>query len=87
METHDDTLEPAAPREGPVRELRVEARAAPQDIDQLRLGQPAMLRFSAFNQRIKRVIWAFSICSGVGSHSLVPSTISLITNSISCVLM
>ena len=31
--------------------LAVEARAAPQDIDQLRLGQPAILRFSAFNQR------------------------------------
>ena len=31
--------------------LAVEAKASPQDIDQLRLGQPAMLRFSAFNQR------------------------------------
>jgi HlyD family secretion protein len=31
--------------------LSVEARVAPQDIDQLRLGQPARLRFSAFNQR------------------------------------
>jgi membrane fusion protein, type I secretion system len=31
--------------------LTVEARVAPQDIDQLRLGQTAMLRFSAFNQR------------------------------------
>lgn len=32
-------------------ELTVEARVAPQDIDQLRLGQGATLRLSAFNQR------------------------------------
>ena len=31
--------------------LAVEAKIAPQDIDQLRYGQPAILRFSAFNQR------------------------------------
>jgi HlyD family secretion protein len=31
--------------------LTVEAKVSPQDIDQLRLGQTAMLRFSAFNQR------------------------------------
>jgi HlyD family secretion protein len=31
--------------------LDVEAKVAPQDIDQLRLGQPAILRFIAFNQR------------------------------------
>ena len=31
--------------------LTVEAKVAPQDIDQLLLGQEAMLRFSAFNQR------------------------------------
>lgn len=31
--------------------LTVEAKVAPQDIDQVRLGQPALLRFSAFNQR------------------------------------
>lgn len=31
--------------------LTVEAQVAPQDIDQLRLNQTAMLRFSAFNQR------------------------------------
>ena len=31
--------------------LAVEAKVAPQDIDQLRLGQVARLRFSAFNQR------------------------------------
>ena len=30
--------------------LTVEARIAPQDIDQLRIGQPAVLRFSAFDQ-------------------------------------
>ena len=29
----------------------IEARVAPQDIDQLYINQPAMLRFSAFNQR------------------------------------
>ena len=31
--------------------LTIEARIAPQDIDQLHLGQVALLRFSAFNQR------------------------------------
>ena len=31
--------------------LMVEAKIAPQDIDQLRMGQNAVLRFSAFNQR------------------------------------
>jgi len=31
--------------------LIVEAKVNPQDIDQLQLGQKAMLRFSAFNQR------------------------------------
>jgi len=31
--------------------LDVEAKIQPQDIDQLRLGQPAVLRVSAFNQR------------------------------------
>jgi HlyD family secretion protein len=32
-------------------ELTVEARVAPQDIDQVRAGQPAFLRLSAFNQQ------------------------------------
>ena len=32
-------------------ELTVEAKVAPADIDQLHVGQPAMLRFSALNQR------------------------------------
>ena len=31
--------------------LIVEAKVAPQDIDQLRLGQAARVRFMAFNQR------------------------------------
>jgi HlyD family secretion protein len=31
--------------------LTVEAKIPPQDIDQVYLGQPASLRFSAFNQR------------------------------------
>jgi HlyD family secretion protein len=31
--------------------LTIEARISPQDIDQLHPGQPAVLRFSAFNQR------------------------------------
>src|SRR5262249_17318649 len=31
--------------------LQVEAKAAPQEIDQLRIGQPAVLRFVAFSQR------------------------------------
>jgi HlyD family secretion protein len=32
-------------------QLRVEAKVQPQDIDQLRSGQTAILRFTAFNQR------------------------------------
>ncbi len=32
-------------------ELTVEARVAPQDIDQLYVGQPALLRFLSFNQQ------------------------------------
>lgn len=31
--------------------LTVEAKIPPQDIDQVRIGQKAVLRFSAFNQR------------------------------------
>jgi HlyD family secretion protein len=31
--------------------LEVESKINPQDIDQVRIGQPAVLRFSAFNQR------------------------------------
>jgi HlyD family secretion protein len=31
--------------------LTVEAKIAPQDIDQVRIGHQAVLRFSAFNQR------------------------------------
>ena len=31
--------------------LTVEARVSPQDIDQVRVGQTAALRFSAFSQR------------------------------------
>ena len=31
--------------------LLVEAKVSPQDIDQVQLGQTAVLRFSAFNQR------------------------------------
>ncbi len=31
--------------------LMVEAKIAPQDIDQIQVGQPAVLRFSSFNQR------------------------------------
>lgn len=32
--------------------LRIEARIRPQDIDQIRAGQPAIARLSAFNQRV-----------------------------------
>jgi HlyD family secretion protein len=31
--------------------LSIETKVQPQDIDQLRLGQPAVVRFTAFNQR------------------------------------
>ena len=31
--------------------LEVEAKIQPQGIDQVRIGQPAVLRFTAFNQR------------------------------------
>ncbi len=33
-------------------DLQVEARLQPKDIDQVRFGQPAFVRFSAFNQRV-----------------------------------
>lgn len=33
-------------------DLQVEARLPPKDIDQVRNGQPAFVRFSAFNQRV-----------------------------------
>jgi HlyD family secretion protein len=39
--------------------LSVEAKVNPQDIDQLQLGQKAMLRFSAFNQRTTPEIASF----------------------------
>jgi HlyD family secretion protein len=32
-------------------DLQIEARLQPQDIDQVHPGQPAFVRFSAFNQR------------------------------------
>lgn len=32
--------------------LVVEAKVAPQDIDNVRIGQPAFIRFTAFDQRI-----------------------------------
>ncbi|MET0358924.1 MAG: HlyD family type I secretion periplasmic adaptor subunit, partial [Pararhizobium sp.] len=37
-------------------ELKIEARLAPTDIDQVRTGQAAKLRFSAFNQRTTPVV-------------------------------
>jgi HlyD family secretion protein len=33
-------------------DLEIEARLQPKDIDQVRTGQPAFVRFSAFNQRV-----------------------------------
>jgi len=33
-------------------DLQIEARLQPKDIDQVRAGQPAFVRFSAFNQRV-----------------------------------
>jgi HlyD family secretion protein len=35
----------------PSDSLEVEAKVQPQDIDQIQVGHPALLRFSAFNQR------------------------------------
>jgi HlyD family secretion protein len=53
--------------------LSVEAKVSPQDIDQLRLGQPAGLRFSAFNQRttpeINGVISRISADVSTDQHS------------------
>ncbi len=49
--------------------LTAEARVAPPDIDQLRVGQTAMLRFSAFNQRTTPEI--------VGSVSRVSADITV----------
>jgi HlyD family secretion protein len=37
--------------------LTVEAKVNPQDIDQVRLGQPTLLRFTTFNQRTTPEIW------------------------------
>lgn len=37
--------------------LTVEAKVNPQDIDQLQLGQPTLLRFTTFNQRTTPEIW------------------------------
>jgi HlyD family secretion protein len=48
--------------------LTVEIRIAPQDIDQIRLGQSVNLRFSAFNQRTTPEI--------VGSLSRISADIS-----------
>jgi len=36
--------------------LVVEAEVAPRDTDQLQIGQPAVIRFTAFNQRTTREI-------------------------------
>jgi HlyD family secretion protein len=47
--TASETLMVVVPEQD---ELTVEARLPPQDIDQLRIGQKAVLRFSAFNQRV-----------------------------------
>ena len=39
------------PIEIAVTNLQIEAKINPRDIDQIQVGQPAMLRFSAFNLR------------------------------------
>ena len=37
--------------------LVIEVRVAPNDRDQVRVGQPARMRFSAFNQRVTPEVW------------------------------
>ena len=57
--------------------LTVEARVNPQDIDQVKLGQIALLRLSAFNQRttpeingtVTRISADISTRSGSGANS------------------
>ena len=50
-------------------DLQIEARLQPNDIDQVRVGQKAFLRFSAFNQRLTpQLIGAVSYVSADTSH-------------------
>jgi HlyD family secretion protein len=50
-------------------DLQIEARLQPNDIDQVRAGQKAFVRFSAFNQRITpQLIGAVSYVSADTSH-------------------
>ncbi|MDE1934129.1 MAG: HlyD family type I secretion periplasmic adaptor subunit [Bradyrhizobium sp.] len=50
-------------------DLQVEARLQPRDIDQVRTGQPAFVRFSAFNQRVTpQLTGAVSYVSADTSH-------------------
>ena len=50
-------------------DLQIEARLQPNDIDQVRMGQQAFVRFSAFNQRLTpQLIGAVSYVSADTSH-------------------
>lgn len=50
-------------------DLQMEARLQPRDIDQVRTGQPAFVRFSAFNQRVTpQLTGAVSYVSADTSH-------------------
>ena len=50
-------------------DLQIEARLQPNDIDQVRTGQKAFVRFSAFNQRLTpQLIGAVSYVSADTSH-------------------
>jgi HlyD family secretion protein len=50
-------------------DLQVEARLQPNDIDQVRVGQKALIRFSAFNQRTTpQIVGLVSFVSADVSH-------------------
>ena len=50
-------------------DLQIEARLQPNDIDQVRVGQTALIRFSAFNQRVTpQIVGLVSYVSADVSH-------------------
>jgi HlyD family secretion protein len=50
-------------------DLQIEARLQPTDIDQVRVGQKAFIRFSAFNQRVTpQLVGLVSYVSADVSH-------------------
>src|SRR6266851_5368490 len=59
-------------------DLQVEARLQPNDIDQVRVGQKALIRFSAFNQRTTpQIVGLVSFVSADVSHDQTASAASV----------